>query len=345
MRNWWIRGAVATAVLALVACGGGGDGGDPLFGDGDGGGGGPVSDVSNGVPSQRSMSLAVETYNLDWSFDGATTQVSVRVTDTAGNPVPAGTVVQFSTEGGQILTSCALTGVGGGGDPEISECSVTFATQNVRPADGAVAIVAWMEGQEAFIDANGNGRYDAGEPFFDQGRVFRDDNHTGAYETIGDELNIGAAAGGAGLGSQACGPKLGSVASDFGFGPFSTPLSVDNSCDGAWGRTLVRADVVLPLSDPRGLNGVYSGGFLEVFTDYGAPGRDSADVAAPAGTTLVAVGQPTGCTVAFSPATVPSNGVGPTEHRLLATGVSCAGASFAVRLTYGAYQRLVPVTL
>lgn len=348
-------GVLATVTL-VAACGGGGGGGDSLFepddgasapgGGNGGGGGGPVSDVSNGVPSQRSMSISIEKYNLDWSMDGDTTSVSVRVTDTAGNPVPDGTQVQFSTEGGQIQTSCALSGVSGE-TANISECSVTFATQNVRPTDGLVSIVAWLAGQEAFIDADGDGHYDAGEPFYDTGRLFRDDNETGSYETDFDELNVGASVSSApGLGTSVCGPTgtvaaNPAVAEDFGFDPSNEPLSAGATCDGVWGRSLVRANVVLPLSDPRYLAGEYSAGSLRVFTAL----PSGVEVAAPAGTTISVLTTPADCTINISPATVLENAIGPTLHTVTATGVGCSGQNVQFKLTFEGNEELVPATL
>lgn len=348
LKRWMQRMAAVAAVALAAACGGGGGGGDSLFGGegagngSGGGGGGPVSDVSNGVPSQRSMSIAAETHNLDWSIDGDTTSVSVRVTDTAGNPVPEGTLVQFSTEGGQIQTSCTLSGVSAQAT-EISQCSATFATQNIRPADGLVSIVAWLVGQEAFVDSNGNGRYDTGEPFYDTGRLFRDDNESNAYEVNIDELNVGASVSSApGLGTAACGAKGdGATPASFGFDAGNEPLSVDNTCDGVWGQTLVRASIVLPLSDPRRLSGEYAGGGLKVFTLL----PSGVEVAAPAGTALSVVTSPQNCTITLSPATVPSNAILPTFHSVIASGTGCAGQTVQFKLAFNSYEHIVPGTL
>lgn len=349
MKKCWMQGLTAVAAASLmVACGGGGDGGESLF-PGEGGASSPddgVSEVSNGVPSQRSMSIAVEKYNLDWSLDGDTTSISVRVTDTAGNPVPDGTLVQFSTEGGQVQKSCALTGVSEGSST-ISQCSVTFATQNVRPADALVSIVAWMNGQEAYIDNNGDGRFQTGEPFYDSGRIFRDDDESASYTPNVDELNVGSAVGSSpGLGTAACGPKgtvdgQAATPEDFDFVEGDTePVSVPESCDGKWGRSLIRSQVVLALSDPRFLGGQFINGSLLVFTEIN--GRR---VAAPAGTTVALLSTPpNGCTVTVSPPTVPSNVVMPTRHQVLTEG-TCSGASLQFKLTFNSYEVIVPATL
>jgi len=183
--------------------------------------------------------MSVEKYALNWSLDGDKTTVTVRVADSAGNPVPDGTRVQFSTSGGQIVTSCELKGVADGA-ATISACSVDFATQNYRPTNGYVAIVAWLQGQEAFKDLNGNGIYDTGEPFADAGRLFRDDNLDLVFTDQADELNVGATlASTPGIGTSACNVDPAVPLNE-------APQSVPATCDGVWGATLVRAAVYLP---------------------------------------------------------------------------------------------------
>jgi len=49
-------------------------------------------------------------------------------------------------------------------------CGVTQRS----PRDGVVTVVAWTPGEEAFFDANGNGQYDANEPFVDLPEPFVD---------------------------------------------------------------------------------------------------------------------------------------------------------------------------
>ncbi len=350
--------AALLASLVLVACGGGSDAGTSVFASGTGGGtgaggttppsggsvaGGGISNVSSGQPNQRSMSLSVEKYNLDWSIDGDITTVTVRVTDTAGNPVPDGTSVQFSAQGGQIQTSCKLSGVKQG-TATISSCSVTFATQNQRPLNGFVSVIAWLEGDEAYIDSDGNGQYTAGEPFFDSGRLFRDDDLSFDYTPGVDELNFGATiAGSPGLGSSACGPNAGAsgaaaTPATFGFQGLDTPFSVNATCDGVWGRTLVRARTVLAVSDPRSLGIRAVPGGVEVFTQWSSDPLNAA--AAPAGTTVSVISAPEDCTVVVSPPTVATNAIAPTTHRLTPaiTNGTCSGRTVTVKAAFGAYE-------
>lgn len=52
----------------------------------------------------------------------------------------------------------------------------------VNPRDMLVTIVAWTQGEEAFLDGNGNGRYDEGEIFFDLGEPLFDYNDNDQYD-------------------------------------------------------------------------------------------------------------------------------------------------------------------
>jgi hypothetical protein len=108
--------------------------------------------VSTGVPSQGGFSLSVSTLNIEgWEIDGASTQVTARLADRFSNPVPNGTVVNFTSAGGSIGSTC--TTVGG-------VCSTTLTGQNFRPTNGRVAILAYAIGEESFTDKNGNGWFD-----------------------------------------------------------------------------------------------------------------------------------------------------------------------------------------
>jgi hypothetical protein len=54
--------------------------------------------------------------------------------------------------------------------------------QVFNPRDGVVTVIAIADGEEAFFDANGNGRYDAGEPFIDLGEPYVDQNDNGQWD-------------------------------------------------------------------------------------------------------------------------------------------------------------------
>ena len=54
--------------------------------------------------------------------------------------------------------------------------------RTVNPRDGYVTVIAWVKGEEGFADLNRNGRYDAGEPFVDQGEPYVDANDNGKWD-------------------------------------------------------------------------------------------------------------------------------------------------------------------
>ncbi|NOY17197.1 MAG: hypothetical protein GXP23_09775 [Gammaproteobacteria bacterium] len=135
--------------------------------------------VTTGIPDNNSFSLAAETLNPEaWDTDGVQVPITARLADRFNNPVPDGTTILFTTEGGSIGGSCqTVTGA----------CSVNWVSQNPRPSDGRVTILATAVGEESFTDQNGNGSFDAGEPFNDLGEAFQDNNEDGAYQ-IGEQF-------------------------------------------------------------------------------------------------------------------------------------------------------------
>lgn len=138
--------------------------------------------ITTGIPSQKNVSLSIETLNPEaWRIDGVTVPVTVRLADRFNNPVPDGTAVTFTAEGGSIGGSC--TTVDGA-------CSVNWVSQDYRPGtDGRVTIIASVSGEESFIDTNGNGEFDDADVFpsaplaNDLPEAYRDDNESGVYDS------------------------------------------------------------------------------------------------------------------------------------------------------------------
>ena len=130
--------------------------------------------VSTGIPDSDSFSLSADTLNPEASdFDGVTVDFTIRAADAFNNPVPDGTTISFYAEGGAIAPSCATAG---------GSCPVTWTSQNPRPDDRRVSILATAIGNESFTDANGNGLFDDGEAFTDLGEAFADENENGVYD-------------------------------------------------------------------------------------------------------------------------------------------------------------------
>ncbi len=156
--------------------------------------------ITTGLPDQNSVSLAVETINVEgWNLDGTLNPVTVRLSDRFNNPVPDGTAVTLSTEGGRIAGSCTTETT----SDESGICSVNWNSQNPRPVDlidplplgtglissraGRSTIYMTTIGEESFADVNGNGFFDDGDTFTDLGEPYLDENENGRYDFANGE--------------------------------------------------------------------------------------------------------------------------------------------------------------
>ena len=111
--------------------------------------------ISTGIPAQDAFSLSTSTHNIEaWTVDGVASTITARLADHFHNPVPDGTAVSFTSEGGSVVSSCNTVG---------GVCSTTLTSQALRPSNGRVTVLARATGEEAFVDSNGNGTADAGE--------------------------------------------------------------------------------------------------------------------------------------------------------------------------------------
>jgi Bacterial Ig-like domain (group 1) len=151
--------------------------------------------VNTGLPDQDSFSLAHSVCNPEANnYDGETSTITARLSDAFNNPVPDGTTVNFTTEGGSIVPSCnTLNGV----------CSVVWSSSEPRVSDRRITIVATAVGHETFYDTNGNNTFDdndgvgfsntvqsgfgrlipAPNGFFDMAEAWRDDNENLARDS------------------------------------------------------------------------------------------------------------------------------------------------------------------
>lgn len=175
--------------------------------------------ITTGIPDQNSFSLVTTCFNVEGlERDGETEEITIRAADRFNNPVPDGTAVAFTTEGGSIVGNCNTTG---------GACSVTWTSQDPRPfgyngcegqlttetnADydtrcafdaavgasrpGRSTVLATAIGEESFIDANGDGRFDDGENFdgdpdpnfnSDLDEAFLDVDGDGSFDADGSE--------------------------------------------------------------------------------------------------------------------------------------------------------------
>ncbi|MCE3606760.1 Ig-like domain-containing protein [Massilia sp. P8910] len=152
--------------------------------------------ISTGLPIQKSMSLSADSYNIDgWNYDNAIAKVTVMLADQYGNPISDDTAVNLVTEGGAVAFSDI-----GGCRTKGGACTVDFKSQEFRPKNGRVTVLAYVQGVENFTDSNGDGQYScsnfvqvqpvdpgtpyrplvdyctpgSGEPYTDQGDPFLD---------------------------------------------------------------------------------------------------------------------------------------------------------------------------
>ena len=136
--------------------------------------------ISTGIPAQDAFSLSATAHNIEaWNYDGMTTTLTARLADHFHNPVPDGTAVSFTSEGGSVVSSCNTVG---------GECSSVLTSQALRPANGRVTVLARATGEEAFVDTNSNGTMDLGEGIdannasTDIGEAFVDYNENGVFD-------------------------------------------------------------------------------------------------------------------------------------------------------------------
>ncbi|MCJ8269553.1 MAG: Ig-like domain-containing protein, partial [Psychrosphaera sp.] len=184
-----------------------------------------VSDVliiSTGLPDNNSFSLSASILNPEGlNFDGEKVNVNVHLADHFNNPVPDGTAVFFTTEGGAVQPGCNTVG---------GACTVEWVSQDIRPftdishyknsaaikcipyfnlpapctfgildpdfppenlvrdkpLGGRFTILAHAVGEESFTDLNGNGVFDSGEYYnrYDLSEAFIDHNENDAYDGI-----------------------------------------------------------------------------------------------------------------------------------------------------------------
>jgi hypothetical protein len=265
--------------------------------------------ITTGRISQRFVSLVASSLNIE--TNSAATELTMQVADRLGNPVPAGVSVNFlashglissvpvGTSTAQVTGNCVLD--------TTSSCKMRWRAQGSRPPSGAVTILGYMEGEEAFSDANGNNAWDSGESFVDVGQVFLDGDGDGAYTNGVDQLIPGGATG-----SVLCA---------------GSSHSRPNTCDGVWSNSIrVRASTQIYWAKTA-LNA--SQLTFNISDDSGGNMPSGSKVEVEALNAAV-----TGCSVvAVNPAVVPQ-GRSPASYQALTNGVAaCAAGSYKVTVT------------
>jgi len=136
-----------------------------------------VLTVASGRPVKSKLSIALGLRVIEGlSTDGKTTSVTLSMADRQGNPVPPGTQVNFVTQSGLMIPSTCFTDAS-------SQCSVQYRSQGTRPPNGRSTIMAYVVGEEEFVDANGDNIYNCGESFTDLPLAYRRDNVASSSNT------------------------------------------------------------------------------------------------------------------------------------------------------------------
>ncbi|CAM3469313.1 Ig-like domain-containing protein [Shewanella violacea] len=170
--------------------------------------------VNTGLPQQLGFSLSASTFNLEADqFSGEKSTITVYASDSFGNPAPDDTTINFTSEGGQIVSNCVTVD---------GNCSVEWTSTSPKVADHRITVLAYALGHETFFDTNGNNIFDdadggsvtacldsSGAPlvcsgsgsdreayrpngFSDLPDAFRDDNENFTYDVGEKFFNTGA---------------------------------------------------------------------------------------------------------------------------------------------------------
>jgi hypothetical protein len=138
----------------------------------------PIS-ISATIPDQDSFSLSVENNFLPnaRNYDGIEVPITIRAADRNNNRI-SDAVVNFLTNGGSVQSECTL---------QDGACAIKWISQNPRPADGVILILARTVGEESFTDVDSDGKFVAGTDVFnvpqdDRGEAFLDANRNGSYD-------------------------------------------------------------------------------------------------------------------------------------------------------------------
>src|SRR5450830_164062 len=214
--------------------------------------------VTNGRPTQLRSSIAASALSLEASpggtsiIQGVQATITVLLSDRMGNPIPAGTVVNLIASHGQISGSCTVAIVS-----STSQCTAVWTSAAARPTNGWFTVLAYLDGEEDFVDTNGNNQYDAGELFYDEGQAYLPkDAKAAAYNSALDQPIAGGMTG-----TSACAVTN---ATTIGY-------QIPNTCDGIWSSsTRVRLGMTMNWSDSYATfttSSASSGGILIQISD------------------------------------------------------------------------------
>jgi hypothetical protein len=191
-------------------------------------------------------------------------------------------------------------------------------------------VLAYMDGEESFIDQNGDNVWNSGEAFFDVGLAYRDDNGNGIYDIATEQTYPGGSTGA--LPCEGAGAGVGAASgSEVTRGRYP---SVDNSCDGVWSNQIrVRRQAVFVLAGSKATISLIGGRLGSGFSVLVADARGNA---MPTGSTVTAaiVGTGATCTILSVAPAVGDNIPDASVHSIRMDGAAdCVSAAVDVTVT------------
>jgi hypothetical protein len=317
--------------------------------------------ISTGLPIQKSMSMSADSFNIEgWLSDGEVSNITVALADQYGNKVSDGTAINFVTEGGAIGSSLQ-----GACTTRDGFCTVPLKSQEFRPKNGRVTVLAFAQGIPTFTDSNGDGQYNcanfsgpggAASPVY---RPLVDTCLSGGepFDTLGDAF----------LDTGKLGPTAGVIPGGWLDGSYDAangdqPIPYNHTDyraagPASFGITYIRRafEVTFSGSVPRMVRQVCSG---EVCRDWTAADGDPSLIAGlagagcsvqslsfrlfdinnnpmPSATTVTTIDTEKLTPLSISPDKVPStNAIGGTIHTMnIKPDANCAPGFFSVKIT------------
>lgn len=141
--------------------------------------------VQDAIPAQNGLSLVASSLNPEGYNKVATVAITAYVNDRNNNPVPDGNRVNFLAECGNIGGSCETTS---------GSCSVDWVTTPINCTAyndatdlGKVSIMAYIDGEESFLDADANGEFGAGDTVLtNNDEAYMDFDNSGGFNGAND---------------------------------------------------------------------------------------------------------------------------------------------------------------
>lgn len=200
--------------------------------------------IAVGLPSQLNFSLSQGALNIEgYNLDGTANTYTVIASDRLANPVPAGTTINFVSEGGQVESSRQTSIVNG-----LGSATAQFQSADPRPGNGRITVLAYALGEESFLDTDGDNVYDSSEIFQDLGDIFLSRRFSDTYEAGPDQyISLALPSG------KVCVNAPDAYPGNILAVGATVPSVGASTCDGVWGRAYVRraAETVLSTSGSR----------------------------------------------------------------------------------------------